>query len=420
MVEQLASAFRNDDATTVALLLENHPHLKEKINEPHGPFNSPVITAVQSVEMLDTLLAAGANIDAKSDWWAGGFGLLHCADPHIAQAAIERGATIDIHAAARLGLIDRLRELIKEDPDLVHARGGDGQTPLHFASSVEIAEYLLENGAEMDVLDLDHESTPAQYMVAKRPDVARHLVSRGCKTDLLMVSALGLIDNIREILDDNPESIRLRVSDEFFPMIDDKTGGTIYQWELGWYVYAHQVAKRFGHDEAFEYLVSRSPDDVKLLVACWLGDAPAIEEVLIDNPKCGRNLLLSDQRQLAHAARNNDPVAVHFMLQAGLPVNARGQHNATTLHWAAWNGNLDMVEEILQFHPVIDDRENDYETTPLSWALYASTNGWHPDKGDYPEVVRTLLKSGAKAPESLRGSPGVRAVLREYGVNQKK
>ncbi len=73
---------------------------------------------------------------------------------------------------------------------MVHARGGDGQTPLHFASTVEIAEFLLAHGADMDALDVDHESTPAQYMLRvehvrhyprDRQDVARYLVSRGCR-----------------------------------------------------------------------------------------------------------------------------------------------------------------------------------------------------------------------------------------------
>jgi hypothetical protein len=64
---------------------------------------------------------------------------------------------VDIHAAARLGMLDRVRELIAADRESVHARGGDGQTPLHFASTVDIAAYLLDQGAEIDARDVDHE-----------------------------------------------------------------------------------------------------------------------------------------------------------------------------------------------------------------------------------------------------------------------
>jgi len=86
------------------------------------------------------------DINARSRWWAGGFGLLDSADPELATYAIERGAVVDAHAAARLGLMDRLRDLITASPRLVHARGGDGQTPLHFASTTEVAAYLLSKG----------------------------------------------------------------------------------------------------------------------------------------------------------------------------------------------------------------------------------------------------------------------------------
>ena len=74
---------------------------------------------------------------------------------------------------------------------MVNARGGDGQTPLHFASTVDIAAYLLDQGADIDARDVDHESTPAQYMIDDRQEIARYLIQRGCKTDILMAAALG-------------------------------------------------------------------------------------------------------------------------------------------------------------------------------------------------------------------------------------
>src|SRR5204863_8965162 len=116
--------------------------VKARINEPVGFFDAPAITLARSREMLDVLLEAGADINAKSRWWAGGFGLLHGAAPELAAYAIERGAVVDAHAAARLGLIEKLRELVAADPGQVHARGGDGQTPLHFAGTIAVAEYL--------------------------------------------------------------------------------------------------------------------------------------------------------------------------------------------------------------------------------------------------------------------------------------
>src|SRR4030095_5366330 len=98
----------------------------------------------------------------------------------------------------RLGMIEKLRELISADPALVHARGGDGQTPLHFASTVEIAGLLLDHGAAIDARAVDHQSTSAQYMARDRQDIARYLIQRGCGTDILMAAALGDSQLVRQ------------------------------------------------------------------------------------------------------------------------------------------------------------------------------------------------------------------------------
>src|SRR5438128_5255587 len=137
-LELLKKAFQANDALLFRKLLDRFPGFKARINEPIGPFDSPAITNVRSREMLDVLLEAGADINAKSRWWAGGFGLLHGAEPDLAAYAIERGAVVDAHAAARLGFIEKLRELVAADPGQVRARGGDGQTPLHFAGPIAV------------------------------------------------------------------------------------------------------------------------------------------------------------------------------------------------------------------------------------------------------------------------------------------
>src|SRR6266550_2189628 len=136
-------AFEANDAESLGVLLNKYPQLKEVVNQPIGPFDSPAIIRVRSRAMLDVLLEVGADINARSRWWAGSFGILDTIDPELAPYAIERGAIVTAHAAARLGMMDRLREMIKAEPVLVHARGGDGQMPLHFARTVEIASFLL-------------------------------------------------------------------------------------------------------------------------------------------------------------------------------------------------------------------------------------------------------------------------------------
>jgi ankyrin repeat protein len=415
LVELVKRAFCEDNVALFRDVLARHPDLKAKINDTAGPFNSPLITHARSREMLDALLEAGADINARSRWWAGGFGLLDSAKPDLAAYAIERGAIVDVHAAARLGMLDRLRELLRSNPESGNARGGDGQTPLHFASTVEIAGYLLDHGADIDACDVDHESTPAQYMVRDRQEIVRYLIQRGCKTDILLAAALGDAELVRKHLDADPACIHTRVTCEYFPMINPKSGGTIYQWTLGWYVSPHEVAKKFGHDDVYRLLIERSPADVMLIAACWAHDEPTVKSLLAQNSALVANLSLAYRRHLALAARNNDLAAVRIMLAAGLPVDARGQHNGTPLHWAAFHGNAEMARELLRHGPPLEVTDTDFNSTPLGWAIHGSEHGWYARTGDYPGTVEALLKAGAKL-KSIGGTEPVKEVLRRYSA----
>jgi ankyrin repeat protein len=415
-VEQIKEAYEHDQADRVRELLNLHPELKLGINDPVGAFDSPAIVRVRSRAMLDVLLDAGADLNAKSDWWAGGFGILHSASPDVASYAVERGALVDAHGAARLGMLERLVELIDADPGLVHTRGPDGQTPLHFAATIEIATYLLDHGAEIDARDIDHESTPAQYMLGDRQDVARYLVSRGCASDLLMATALGDLELVRRHLDADPACIRLRVSNEFFPMVQQRAGGTIYQWTLGFYASAHQVARKFGRDDILQLLLARSPASVKLIDACWTGDEATARTIRVENPGIVASLPAGDSRLVADAARNDETNAMRLLLECGWPVGARGQHQATALHWAGFHGNAAMARIVLGFGPEQEATDADFHGTPLGWTIHGSENGWHCQTGDYAATAEALIAAGAKLPAKLAGSPAVRAVLRRHGV----
>ncbi len=299
---------------------------------------------------------------------------------------------------------------------LVGARGGDGQTPLHFAATVEIAECLLAHGADLDALDVDHESTPAQYMVRDRQEIARLLVAGGGRTDLLMLAALGDQERICTRLDREPDEIRLRVSDEFFPMVGGKSGGTIYQWTLGWYVSPLDVARQFGHHEVHRLLWARSPADVRLIYACWQGDLPLAKAAAKAGGIAAGNLAQADRRHLAHAARNNALSAVETMLAMDFPNDGTSQHGATALHWAAFHGNAAMTKLLLRYQPALEAVDAAYNGTPLGWAIHGSREGWFRQKGDYALTARLLLEAGASNVERVAGSAPVQAVLRRFGA----
>jgi ankyrin repeat protein len=413
-VDQLMESIRADDADGARLLLDRDPELKTRINEPIGPFDSPALKCARSRAMIDVLLAAGADIKAKSQWWAGGFGFLHTCNLELAEYAIECGAVVDVHAAARLGRLDHLRELIEADPESVHARGGDGQTPLHFARTVEIAAYLLDHGADIDALDIDHESTPAQWMLGDRVEVARYLVDRGCTTDILLAAAVGNVECVRKHLDADPDCIRVRASEEFFPMVNPKAGGKIYRWTLGYRASVYQAAAKSGHADVLSLLMERSPLEAKLIAACWLHDGASVAALKAQHPDIAEKFSEADRTEIAQAAHDNDIQAVLLMLQAGLSAATRGPYGGTPLHWAAWHGNLALIQALLRANPPLDDAENDFDATPIGWATHGSEHGWHHRTGNYPAVVEALLEAGAKLPATVSGTDAVKEVLRRH------
>jgi len=306
-MEVLAAAVRAGDAAGARAALAAHPVLKNRLDEamPGGSFGATaLLTAVHrgDREMAELLLDAGADIDARSHWWAGSFGVLDGESP-LVPWLIERGARVDAYAAARHGMLDRLSGLIEADPTRVGQRGGDGQTPLHVARTVAIAAYLLDHGADIDALDVDHESTPAMYLVSEHPDVARFLVSRGCRTDILLASALGDLPAVRKHLEQDPASIERSVSEEDFPKRNPRAGGTIYFWTLGYHKTPQMLAREFEHEEVFRYLMERTPALLKLALACEWGDVAEVERLLAEQPGLAGGLPDRMAKRLVSAAR---------------------------------------------------------------------------------------------------------------------
>jgi ankyrin repeat protein len=425
--EQLVDAVKSGRADAVRTLLTAEPEVRKRINEPHGDLSfdsTPLLEAVyqKNRDLIDVLLEAGADINAKSGWWAGGFGVLHGSDPDLAPFLIERGAVVDVHAAARFGDTGALERLLAADPGLVHARGGDGQTPLHFAKTIEVARLLLERGADIDALDVDHESTPAQWMANDRQDVARYLVSRGCRSDILLTSALGDVERTREHLDRDPDSIRVRVSERYFPKKNPRAGGTIYNWSLGGAKTPHAAAKKFGHQAVYDLLIARSPATTELVAACDAGDEDAVARLLAATPDLASTLDADDRARLPSAAQSNDAKTVRLMLAARWPIDARGDHDGSALHWAAWHGNAAMVREILKYGPSLETRDRGFNATPLDWALHGSLNSWHCATGDYAATLDALMDAGAVGPtnpEEVEASDAVRDALRRRAGERK-
>jgi ankyrin repeat protein len=197
-------------------------------------------------------------------------------------------------------------------------------------------------------------------------------------------------------------------------MSNPRAGGTIYTWTLGRAISPHQVAKKIGHENILKFLLDRSPPDIQFINYCWLHDEPAVKRILASHPNVVAEIAKNEPRALPDAARERDHTTLRFFLEAGLPIDARGQHNATALHWAAWHGDAKSVELLLKNKPPLELKDNDFNSTPLQWAMHGSENGWFCKEGDYPTVARLLLKAGAKLRENISGTPEIQSTIRSF------
>ncbi len=167
-------------------------------------------------------------------------------------------------------------------------------------------------------------------------------------------------------------AIQMSVSEESFPKRNPRAGGTIYIWTLGAHRTAHSVARDFGHEDVFQLLVERTPEDLKLSLACELGDQAVFQEFLSKHPDAAKTLSEADQQKLPNAAQTNNTEAVRLMLEAGWPVDTPGEMGATALHWAGFHGNAEMTRQILRFHPDLELKSREYAGTAPGLPLWIS------------------------------------------------
>jgi ankyrin repeat protein len=331
--------------------------------------------------------------------WANGFHTDYI-PPAIGRFLVERGAPLSVHAAAAFGFTDSLADLLGADPVLVHAKGGDGCTPLHFARDVVTAKLLLDLGADIDAKDEDHDSTPAQWRVGKAPEVSRYLLARGATPDIFLAAALGDGDLAARLVARNPACVAQRIGrlPDFPPIGHHGRGGTILQWTLAFNSYPHQIALLKGHDRLFDFLYENSDPQTRLLVCCVLARRQNAEAIARQHPDIVANLPSLDLELLPRYCweTNTNYEAVRLMLDLGFPIaHTESSHGYSPLHNAAWSGDAALVDLLIsRGHPVdlVDPR---YNSTPLGYAIHdCIVEKRHPE-GDFARVIESLLEAGS-------------------------
>jgi ankyrin repeat protein len=400
-------------------------HVRTRINDPMFAFGQRAAhMAAKNEAMLTTLIDAGADLNLRSDWENGPYTVLDNTDENTARFLLARGARLTPNVAARLGWLDELRRLVEADDSLVHARGGDGQQPLHEAKTVAVADFLLDRGAAIDVRCIDHKSTPAQYALVDRPQVCRRLLERGATADIFMAAHLGDLPLATRLLDADPVCAEARINEPGYELVPPLH---IYCWTIGFGMSPHDVAKKAGHRDVYELLVARSPAQIRFINALLAADEQQTRAMLAEEPSLLASLARKVHGHLAQAIFHERFDAAELMIRVGFDPAGPGVDGGTALHAACWVGSVRMVERLLARGGVaIEARDPTHESTPLGWASFGSVHR-RARGADYPAVVDRLVAAGADITalgngagrtllEMAQGNPAMQAALRRHGA----
>ena len=326
------AAVKSGDVQQAKTLVGERPELLQAFD--YSCFGATPLTAVtfkDDREMISALIELGADPDRRSDWDMGPWSPLHSAihsnKDDLAEFLLESGATLDVHTAAALGRSSDLLRLLDESPERVSEPGGDGCTPLHFAGSVEAAQFLLDRGAAIEARCMDHYSTPVQYLAGARPEVARYLLDKGAEADIFAAAMCGAMDVVRRLVESDKECLGLTISQQTFPPGPEHDVQNIMTFTIGG------------------------------------GCSP-----------------------LHAAAIGNQPEMIKLLIELGLDPNVRGGYDESTpLHQVAWNDNLVAAKALVENGASVNilSGEN-HNNSPAGWAIVAGSADvfcWLMDQG---------------------------------------
>jgi uncharacterized protein len=342
----LLAAVETNDLTTAASLIKQGANVNQR-----GPLPYTVLMVAAgrgSVQMVDMLLAAGADV--------------HAVDSSLGASAL--------HKAAQSGVVDVARLLLARGAFIDLQSATVGHTPLIdavWSKKPAMVAFLLERGASIAIRT--HYQGSVWDFIGKEP----RWTAGGTTPES---EAWGKW--IREMLEAKQAADEKAVQKQ--PLMQ-----AVLNNDLG-------MVKRLiaaGADVNEKSPVVAGPNDgqTPLLVACFNGFTDIVRELL----KAGANPRIVDyllKATPAHkAAFSGHPGPLKALLEHGqVEINAQGAYNGyTALHDTIWHGHLEAAKVLLADPSVRLDLRGADGNSPLDMAVVL---GYH----EIAEQIRTKLK----------------------------
>jgi len=289
------------------------------------------------------------------------------------------------------GDIETLKSLLEREPDLIRMRSSKAHRAMliHYvaangvederqstpANAVDVANVLIDAGAEIDATFLDGGSgtTPLVSLVTSfhphKSGVAAELVS-------VFVDAGARVDGLKG----DGEPLRLALSSEY--------------------------------PESVQALLKCRAKIMNVEVAAGLGEFELIEKFVDEEGLARREL----EEAFWSACKYGHTEVAECLLKRGVDIDARGGANNTGLMLASQRGRRDTVEMLLDYGASVE-LKNDYGGTALGSTMSFLANHPVPD-ADYAGVIELLLNAGSEFNFANKptGDDEVDDMLRRRGV----
>lgn len=392
--EAVGHAVRARDLPAVRALLDTSPEL---VNAGDSRSNQPIHWAVMTrqLELIDELLARGADINAARQDGARPIQLTN-GDYHYRgwrdvpedvaatpAAVLEhlraRGAYVDICTAASIGDLDRVRELLDEDPSLANRVSeyvtyyiGSG-SPLKNAAArghLEVVKLLLERGADPNLPEegiAPHGHALYSAVYHGHYEVAKLLLENGAYPSPPVESSADAL------------SIALRNSDAKMVELLCSYGSSRSVDLLAYYGDVQTAAAVFAANPA----LADDPDALEN--AAGQGHESFVRLMLRYQPDLATRVAVGVRAQGPQEAAKSRELT-ELLFAHGMNPSRPDWLGITPLHQFARKGDVENAAIFIDHGANLHARDEDLCSTPLGWAAKF---------GKFP-MVELLLERGAK------------------------
>jgi ankyrin repeat protein len=212
-------------------------------------------------------------------------------------------------------------------------------------------------------------------------DITRLLLDRGADPDAITLgrsagTAMGLIVTSKMASDANVSGPLIQLLVDRGATLDLGTSESVIP-DWGNQNILHVALSNYASRAAEKLIELGAKPDV--CVSAALGRMDLLERsfdehghLRVSAPRNGSQLSERDAIGLAllFAYVNGHPAAVNFLLEKDGNWNMTGVNNGTAMHRAAWSGDLSMVQRLVSKGADISNRDNPFNSTPLSWAQH--------------------------------------------------